>query len=120
MAANRRAIGTQYEKMAGEFLEKQGYRILTYNYRCRYAEIDIVAMDKEILVFCEVKFRKDSTSGNALDAVDVKKQRRLWYAALSYLSRHQLTDVPCRFDVLGITGEQITLVKDAFVYTGGS
>ena len=52
---NRRRTGTKYEKIAGEFLEKQGYRILEYNFRCRYAEIDIVAKDGEYLVFCEVE-----------------------------------------------------------------
>ncbi|XCP83726.1 YraN family protein [Roseburia hominis] len=120
MAGNRRAAGTHYEQLAGEFLEKQGYRILAYNYRCRYAEIDIVAMEGETLVFCEVKYRKGDESGHALEAVDSKKQRRLWYAALNYLSAKQLTDIPCRFDVLGITGTTFTLVKDAFQYTGGS
>ena len=60
---NRRRTGTKYEKIAGEFLEKQGYRILEYNFRCRYAEIDIVAKDGEYLVFCEVKFRKTGAFG---------------------------------------------------------
>ena len=57
----------KYEKIAGEFLEKQGYRILEYNFRCRYAEIDIVAKDGEYLVFCEVKFRKTGGLSAALE-----------------------------------------------------
>lgn len=68
---NRRRTGTKYEKIAGEFLEKQGYRILEYNFRCRYAEIDIVAKDGEYLVFCEVKFRKTGGLSAALEAVSV-------------------------------------------------
>ena len=105
---NRRRTGTKYEKIAGEFLEKQGYRILEYNFRCRYAEIDIVAKDGEYLVFCEVKFRKTGGLSAALEAVSVPKQMRL----------SGCTEIPCRFDVIGIAGNKISLRKNAFEYCG--
>lgn len=115
---NRRRTGTKYEKIAGEFLEKQGYRILEYNFRCRYAEIDIVAKDGEYLVFCEVKFRKTEGLSAALEAVSVPKQMRLSGAAVYYLMKNGCTEIPCRFDVIGIAGNKISLRKNAFEYCG--
>ena len=106
---NRRRTGTKYEKIAGEFLEKQGYRILEYNFRCRYAEIDIVAKDGEYLVFCEVKFRKTGGLSAALEAVSVPKQMRLSGAAVYYLMKNGCTEIPCRFDVIGIAGNKISV-----------
>lgn len=48
---NKRALGEEYEKIAGEYIKKLGYEIIEYNYRCHYGEIDIIAMDKCDLVF---------------------------------------------------------------------
>ena len=109
---------TKYEKIAGECLEKQGYQILEYNFRCRYAEIDIVAKDGEYLVFCEVKFRKSGGLSAALEAVSVPKQMRLSGAAVYYLMKNGCTEIPCRFDVVGIAGNKISLRKNAFEYCG--
>lgn len=61
-------MGTAYEKLAGAYLEQQGYEILEYNYRCRMGEIDIVARQGGYLVFVEVKYRADNTAGNPLEA----------------------------------------------------
>ena len=57
---NQRQIGREYEKMAAEYLEASGFQILSCNYRCRYGEIDLIAKDGEVLVFCEVKYRSDT------------------------------------------------------------
>lgn len=103
---NYRQIGARYERMAGAYLEAQGYQILEYNYRCRSGEIDIIAKDGEYLVFCEVKYRRDTSRGDPADAVDVKKQRVLSRCALQYLSARRLKDQPCRFDVIGILGRE--------------
>jgi len=115
---NGRKTGAKYEKIAGEFLKQQGYQILEYNFRCRYAEIDIVARDGEYLVFCEVKFRKAGELSAALEAVSVQKQMRLSGAAVYYLMKKGCTDIPCRFDVIGIAGNHISLRKNAFDYRG--
>ena len=82
---NRRQTGTFYERKAGEYLEKQGYKILEYNYRCRAGEIDIVARDGEYLVFCEVKYRKDNKKGTPLEAVTLQKQRTALTGAAAHL-----------------------------------
>lgn len=117
---NRRQTGAEYEHVAGHYLEKLGYEILEYNYRCRLGEIDIVAKDGKYMVFCEVKYRSDNRKGNPLEAVGVKKQQTIFRCAMYYLTENQLSDVPCRFDVVGIDGvsgmkePEITYIKNAF------
>lgn len=118
--SNRRQTGTDYERAAGCYLEGLGYEILEYNYRCRSGEIDIVARDREYLVFCEVKYRSDNRKGYPLEAVDKRKQQTIFRCAVYYLTEHRLADAPCRFDVIGIDGvggtkeAEITHIKNAF------
>ena len=114
MTYNKRAEGSRYEQTAGEYLEEQGYEIICFNYRCRTGEIDIIAKDGEYLVFCEVKYRTGPGKGSPLEAVDARKQRKIFQAAMYYLTEHHISDVPCRFDVIGIEGTRIQLVKNAF------
>lgn len=116
---NTRQTGFDYERLAGSYLEKQGYRILEYNFRCRYAEIDIIAEDGGCLIFCEVKYRKGTDMMRSLEAVSIRKQQRISRAALFYMSRKCFMEIPCRFDVIGITDTQIRHIKNAFYYTGG-
>lgn len=111
---NRRYTGKVYEQAAGYYLEQQGYEIIEYNYRCRVGEIDIIARDGEYLVFCEVKYRKSGANGGPLAAVNYKKQRIIYRCAEYYLTEKHLSDIPCRFDVVGIEGNRINLVKNAF------
>lgn len=112
---NKRAVGSYYEKRAASYLEQCGMRILEYNYRLRSGEIDLIARDGKYLVFVEVKFRTGSCLGTPLEAVDLRKQRSIIRTAQHYLLRHGYgTETPCRFDVVGITGEEITHVKNAF------
>ena len=81
-------------------------------------EIDVIARDGEYLVFCEVKYRSDSGSGHPAEAVDYRKQRVISKCALYYIMRHGLQDISCRFDVVSIEGNVITLYKNAFDYMG--
>ena len=98
----------------GYYLEQSGYEVLQYNYRCRLGEIDLIAKEGEYFVFCEVKYRKEGAATNSLEAVDRKKQRTIIRCAKWFLMENGLTDVPCRFDVAGIDGQKIILVRDAF------
>ncbi len=116
---NRRRIGGQYERVAGEYLTSLGYEIVEYNFRCRRGEIDIIARDGDYLVFCEVKYRKDSAMGHPLEAVGMRKQQVISACAAYYLLKKGLLDVPCRFDVVSVAGREITLVRNAFLYAGG-
>ena len=111
---NTRRTGAVYERKAGAYLEKYGYKILEYNYRCRQGEVDIVARDGEYLVFCEVKYRSGAGSGYPEEAVDLRKQKKISKCALYYLMVHGLVDVPVRFDVVSIEGEQFRLYQNAF------
>jgi putative endonuclease len=116
---NKRAVGTAYEKRVGAYLKTQGYEILEYNFRCRSGEIDIVARDGKYLVFVEVKYRRTSSSGNPLEAVDHRKQRTISRTALFYLLKHGYNDTtPCRFDVASVLGEEIEIIKNAFEFCG--
>lgn len=112
---NKRQTGSSRETEAASYLISQGYQILERNYRCRRGEIDLIARDGRYLVFVEVKYRKNEQSGYPAEAVDSRKQQRIRQAARSYLyCRRYGEDTPCRFDVVGIIGKQITLIRDAF------
>ncbi|MDI6703646.1 MAG: YraN family protein [bacterium] len=107
-------IGKKGEEEAVRYLKKRGYRIIERNFRCKLGEIDIIAIDKNYLVFIEVKKRDSSSFGNPLESVDEKKQKQIEKVALSFLRYKGLSDVDCRFDVVSITLDKIELIKDAF------
>ena len=117
MGQNKRMEGSRYEKLAARYLEQKGMDILELNYRCRTGEIDIIARDGEYLVFVEVKYRRDDKMGNPKEAVNRKKQKKISMTASYYLMREcGRMDIPCRFDVAAVLGEQIEVVKNAFEY----
>lgn len=112
------ATGKAGEKIAADFLKKNGYRIVEVNYRCPAGEIDIVARDKNELVFVEVKARKSSALGYPEQAVGPRKQRKMSQLALWYLQEKRLTDVRARFDVVAVlfapAGNDVRLIRNAF------
>lgn len=114
MYRNKRKTGALYEQAAGYYLEQQGYQVLEYNYRCRIGEIDLIAKEGIYLVFCEVKYRINGWRGNPLEAVDAGKQYKIYRCAQYYMTERHLGEIPCRFDVIGIEGGRVTLIKDAF------
>ena len=116
MKQNNRRVGSRYEDLACAYLRGEGYLIAARNYRNRFGEIDIIAISPEdTLVFLEVKFRREDALA-ALEAVTPAKRRQISRIALFYLTHMQTgTDVPCRFDVIGIDGlDRVTHVKNAF------
>lgn len=116
---NKRTTGAAYERIAGAFLEKQGYQIIACNFRCRLGEIDLIAKDGRYLVFVEVKYRKNDETGNPLEAVNRRKQQIISRVANYYCLTHGYGEnTPCRFDVVAIWGERIKVVKNAFEYQG--
>ena len=116
MMQNKRKIGADYEKRAGEYLESQGYEIVAYNFYSRTGEIDIIAMHQGYLVFVEVKYRENDNTGHPLEAVSSVKQKSISKCAAYYLKKHNLYDVPVRFDVVGILGNEIQVVQNAFEF----
>jgi putative endonuclease len=114
--------GKKGEKIAADFLKKNGYRIIDKNFRCPLGEIDIVAREKSTIVFVEVKTRKSSELGYPEQAVGIKKQKKMSQLALWFMQKKKIIDVGARFDVVAITmlssGNEIKLFKNAFDYIG--
>ena len=113
---NKRTIGSRYEKIAGEYLKKQGYQIIEYNFYSRFGEIDIIAKHQGYLVFVEVKYRENDKNGHPLEAVSVAKQRTISKCAFYYLQKYKVQEEPVRFDVVGILGEEIQVIQNAFEF----
>jgi putative endonuclease len=111
----RQFLGKLGEDLACAALERRGYAILARRYRSRFGEIDIVASCDETTVFVEVKTRAGDEFGGGAEAVTPWKQRRIAKMAADYLSRHDLHDTACRFDVVtvDVQGAQ----PDIVVYT---
>ena len=102
MTRTRIERGRAGEEAAAHFLESRGYEILHRNYRLPLGEIDLVARDRNWIVFVEVKARTGHGYGAPAEAVDGKKQLRMTRAAFAYLAEHRLEGRDCRFDVLGV------------------
>ena len=118
MTTSRIALGKTGEDLACRELERRGYAILARRYRLRMGEIDIVCRDGRTVVFVEVKAREGKVFGDAAEAVTVTKRRRIVALATEYLTRHRLSDQPCRFDVVSIQLESgapvVQVIQNAF------
>ncbi|GAB6183354.1 YraN family protein [Thermodesulfovibrio hydrogeniphilus] len=106
-------LGREGEKLAAEYLNKKGYKILETNFRTKFGEIDIVAKNKDFIVIVEVKTRLSDKFGEPELAVDYRKQQKLKKLALYYL-KHIGKEYPVRFDVIAIKGSEIHHIEDAF------
>jgi putative endonuclease len=115
---DRKEIGKRGEEIALRFLKRNGYQIIEKNYVCRMGEMDLIAKEKDTLVFVEVKTRTSTAFGPPQLAVNPTKQRQLSKVALSFLKEKKLEDVKARFDVVAVLvrarNEEIELIKDAF------
>jgi putative endonuclease len=115
---DRIALGHRGERVAERHLRRQGYRILARNFRAAGAEIDLVAMDGETLVFVEVKTRLSTETGMPEEAVNPHKQRHIRRAAEIYALGHRAHERAIRFDVVAIrqdaSGRHLDLLRDAF------
>lgn len=113
--------GAHFEKLACQYLRKQGYHEITCNYRCRFGKIDLIMGNRHQLVFVEVKYRSHGSWGDAVEAVGHHKQNRLRLAARHFLLCHpRLQYMQCRFDVLGISRNSAGIclykwIPDAFI-----
>jgi putative endonuclease len=94
-----RWLGDRGEREAASYLRRKGFRVLLRGYRTDQGEVDLIARDGDVLVFVEVKSRRQ---GDPAEAVTLEKQRRLTLAALHFLRRHDLLEQACRFDVVAI------------------
>jgi len=110
-------VGRAGEMAAAQYLRGLKYELIAANYRTRFGEIDILARDGGVLVFCEVKTRKSAGFAQAREFVTAEKQRRLRAAAEQWLSENP-TDAPVRFDVIEVynlpQGRKLEHIKNAF------
>ena len=111
--------GRVAEALAGRHLESHGLRLLARNLNCKAGEIDLVALDETVLVFVEVRARRNTAFGGAAASVNRRKQTRLIRAARYFLPilarRHLAGRVPrCRFDVISLESGDIRWIRDAF------
>jgi putative endonuclease len=105
-------LGRFGEDVAAGHLQKAGLVVVERNWRCREGEIDIVALDGAVLVFCEVKTRSGMAFGSPAEAVTVAKQRRLRVLAARWLSEHPGSWADLRFDVVSVLRTPDGLVVD--------
>ena len=116
-----RWFGDRGEREAARHLRSLGYRVIVRGYRTTQGEVDLICREGDVLVFVEVKSRRQ---GQPAEAVTPEKQRRLTLAALHFLKRHGLLEQPCRFDVVAIVWpegrrpESINVFRNAFDAVG--
>ena len=99
---NKRARGAEGEILAIAHLKSMGFEIVETNYQFGHGEIDIIAKDGDVLVFCEVKTRHNDNFGPPECAVTPRKQQQLRKVALGYLFQRDIKEQACRFDVIGV------------------
>jgi putative endonuclease len=114
-----RSAGDAAEAHAQEFLEQRGLRLLERNWACRSGELDLVMLDGDTVVFVEVRYRRHTAWGGALESVDMRKQHKLIKTAQLFLQKEsRWARSPCRFDVVAIaaTGktEDLNWIRNAF------
>ena len=118
---NQHLLGRWGESKVSEWLNKKGYKIIGAGYRCRFGEIDLIAVNDKYICFTEVKMRKNAEFAHAREFVDQHKQERLRLTAQHYLCNHP-SELQPRFDVaevyapLGISTKepQINYIENAF------
>ena len=106
--------GAGGEMMATSFLEDKNYKILEMNYSNVVGEIDIIAQNKKVIVFVEVKRRASNKYGRPAEAVDARKQRKIRKMAEMYLASKGKDLADVRFDVVEILDDEITHIENAF------
>lgn len=119
---NIKEIGRLGENMVADYLRKKGCIIVKQNYRTRFGEIDVIAEDKEHIIFTEVKTRSEKYAVSGAEAVDSGKRRRILLAALDF-NRKLKVELQPRFDVAEVTvfekadgtkSFSLNYIKDAF------
>jgi putative endonuclease len=118
MTRERLSLGKKGEDLAIAQLRALKYKILERNFKCALGEIDIIARERDTLVFVEVKTRRTRDFGGPAAAVNARKQRQLSRVALTYLNMKKLPQMPARFDVVAVElippAPRIEVLRDAF------
>ncbi len=113
------ALGRSGEEAAAAYLRKKRFRLVCRGFRFQRGEIDIIAYDRDTIVFVEVKTRRGTEFGPPEESVTTFKQRQIRRLAEAYLMLNNLGDTPCRFDILALSpegkrGYRVHHIPDAF------
>lgn len=115
---SRAEVGRWGETLAAEYLEKRGFKLLDRNWKTpRWGEIDIVAKDKDTLVFVEVKTRSDGSFGRPFEAVNYFKVKTLVRAAELYRQCHPGVPATQRIDVISVILEPLEVEHFKDIYS---
>ena len=98
----RKTTGIIGEKLAADFLTKQGYEIIEKNYRCKEGEVDIIAKDGDYLVFVEVRTKTSLTFGSPEESVTARKKEHLRNVAARYQQTHDCPLPQWRIDFVAV------------------
>jgi len=115
----RREVGIVGERIAQDFLEKNGYKIVETNYRCPEGEIDVIARQKDLLIFVEVRTRRGTGTGTPEESITPLKKKRLTAVAEHYGQHRESLPQAWRIDVIAIQMEyngrvsRIELIENA-------
>lgn len=114
--APARQQGDKAERRAEQYLQRHGLSICARNYTIKGGEIDLIARDKDAVVFVEVRYRRSDAFGSASESVTAAKQKKLRRTALHYLQKYRLHEqYPCRFDIVALSADnRIDWIKNAF------
>jgi putative endonuclease len=111
----RQALGAHGEALAAAWYERNGYRVLARNWRCREGEIDLVVCRARTIVFCEVKTRTTDAFGVPAEAVTYAKRTKLRHLAAKYLQEDSpVRPREIRFDVASVLAGDLEILEGAF------
>lgn len=118
MTKQRQDLGALGEDLALKEITRLGYKCIARNYRCPLGEIDLIAKEKDSLVFIEIKTRRGRSTRYAKEAITRRKRRQLSKVALAYMKSNNCSDAKSRFDVVAINlmggKEEIEVIRNAF------
>ena len=118
----RKLLGRWGETLAAEDYRKRGYRVLDTNFHSRFGEIDVILEKRGVVVFCEVKLRKNDRFAAAREFVNAAKREKLIKTALFWMAEVRGKECPMRFDVaeiyapegLSTASPEIHIIENAF------
>ena len=107
-------IGSRGEDATADTYRRRGYRVLARNWRCGLGELDLIVERRGVLVFCEVKSRRESVYGGGYEAVTWKKRAKLRALAQAYLQASSARPQTIRFDVASVAVRDATSTVEVF------
>lgn len=114
------ALGEGGERLAADFLKRDGIKILSRNYSCDFGEIDLIGLHRDTIIFFEVKTRRSDEAADPEQSIGAHKQRKLQLVAKHWLAQHKQPNAAYRFDAISVVWPEqgkpeIRHIVEAFV-----